>query len=150
MLAFALPQTARSHFIWITARPAARPGETTIRAFFNEDPEPDAKFVKYVHDIALTVDGQPVPLTVGQESRDARWVGKAPAMVDAERDLGVMTRGDKSHRLVYTARAQSAPIAPETKEAGDKLRVRLIEVDKQPLVEALFAGKPVAKARIKT
>ncbi|WP_406694151.1 kelch repeat-containing protein [Singulisphaera sp. Ch08] len=145
-----LPQIAWAHFIWLKAEPAKQPGGTaTIRAFFNEEPEPDAAFVKYTKNLQLKVDGQTVPSTQGEESRNADWAGKLPTTVDTEHDLGVMTKGEKSYRLKYTARAQTGVLAPTAKEGSDTLRVRLIEVDGQKLVEVLFDGKPVAKARIK-
>lgn len=145
-----LPQIAWAHFIWLKADPAQKPGGTaTIRAFFNEEPEPDAAFVKYTKDLQLKVDGQVVPSTQGEESRNADWAGKLPVTVDTEHDLGVKTKGGKSYRLQYMARAQCGLIVPTAKEGSDKLRVRLISLDGKPVVEVLFDGKPVAKARIK-
>ncbi|AGA31185.1 kelch repeat-containing protein [Singulisphaera acidiphila] len=145
-----LPQLAWAHFIWLKAEPAKQPGGTaTIRAFFNEEPEPDADFVKYTKNLELKVDGQLVPSTQGEASRNADWAGKLPATVDTEHDLGVMTKGKKPFRLQYTARAQSGPLAPTAKEGADKLRVRLIEDGDKKQIEVLFDGKPVAKARIK-
>ena len=148
-LAGALPQAARAHFIWLRAEAAGRPAETTVRAFFNEDPEPDASFQKYVRDLKLTVDGQVVPSELADDSRTAAWAGKPPVLVDAERDLGVMSKGGKTYRLFYTARAQTEAVEGKTKEVGDKLRVRLVATDTAPVVEVLFNGEPVAKARVK-
>ncbi|KAJ3063981.1 hypothetical protein HK102_008335, partial [Quaeritorhiza haematococci] len=45
VLAAVAPQAARAHFIWLQAAPGRKPGATVIQAFFNEDPEPDPKFV---------------------------------------------------------------------------------------------------------
>ncbi|OJW09415.1 MAG: galactose oxidase [Planctomycetales bacterium 71-10] len=148
-VAAALPQTAWAHFIWLKAEPGSKPGETTVRAFFNEDPEPDAKFQKYVKDIKLTVDGQVVPSELADDSRNASWAGKPPVAVDAERDLGVMTKGEKSYRLYYTARTQTEAVADKAKETGDKLRVRVVTADSTPVLEVLFNGQPAAKARVK-
>lgn len=139
---------ASAHYIWLRVEPGKGQGATTLRAFFNEDPEPDAAFTKYLKDLRLTVDGQTAPSELGTDSREARWLGKAPGLVDAERDLGVMTKGGKSYRLSYTARAQTEPVAAESKEAGDKLRVRLLK-DGADTIQVLFQGKPVAKARIR-
>ncbi|AGA31183.1 kelch repeat-containing protein [Singulisphaera acidiphila] len=145
-----LPQFAWAHFIWLKVEPAKQPGgAATIRAFFNEQPEPDAAFVKYTKNLQLKVDGQVVPSTQGEASRNADWAGKLPATVDTEHDLGVKTKGGKTYRLRYAARAQSGLIAPTAKEGGDKLRVRLIEDGDKKQIEVLFDGKPVAKARIK-
>src|SRR3954454_7469345 len=83
-----LPQLAWAHFIWLKVEPAKQAGgKATIRAFFNEQPEPYAAFVKYTKDLQLKVDGQAVPSTQGEESRDADWAGKLPATVDTEHDL---------------------------------------------------------------
>ena len=147
--AVAMPQAARSHYLWLAIEPGSRPGESTIRAFFNEEPEPDANYLKYVRDLSPKVDGQPLASILGESSREARWAGKAPTLVDAERNLGVMTKGGSTYRLYYTARAQATPIPPEAKEARDKLRVRLVEGGGRDVVQVHFDGKPVAKARIR-
>ncbi|WP_406694146.1 kelch repeat-containing protein [Singulisphaera sp. Ch08] len=145
-----LPQIASAHFIWLKVEPAKQAGSAaTIRAFFNEEPEPDATFVKYTKNLQLKVDGQTVPATQGEESRNADWAGKLPTTVDTEHDLGVKTKAEKTYHLVYTARAQSGLIAPTAKEGSDKLRARLINLGGKPVVEVLFDGKPVANARIK-
>jgi hypothetical protein len=145
------PQAAFAHFIWITVEPAPSPsGGATIQTFLNETPVPDGpKFLKAVLGVRPTVDGQALPVTTGEESVDARWAGKLPQAIDAARDLGVSTRGGKTYRLYYTARAQTTPAAVGDKEAADKLRARLVTKDGKGLVQVLFDGKPVAKARIK-
>jgi len=145
----AAPRAAWAHFIWLRVESTDESGVSTIQAFFNEEPEPDASFVNYVRDIDVTVDGRVVPSQVSEDARTARWVGKPPAIVNAERDLGVSTRGEARYRLYYTARAQTEAVAGRTKEAGDKLRVRLIERDGKPTIEARFNGEPVAEARVK-
>ncbi|MFO0959360.1 MAG: galactose oxidase [Isosphaeraceae bacterium] len=149
--ALVAPAVARAHFVWLAIEPAEGGKPARIRAFFNENPLPNADFVKYVREIPLKVDGQVVPSDMVDEAREARWLGgKLPAVVDAERDLGVSTRGDKAYRLFYTARAQATPVAAETPENGDKLRVRLVQVKDAPTaLEVLFDGKPVPQARIK-
>ncbi|SIO26485.1 Kelch motif-containing protein [Singulisphaera sp. GP187] len=148
--ALILPQIALAHFIWLKVEPAKQPGgAATIRAFFNEQPEPDAAFVKYTKNLELKVDGQTLPSTQGEASRNADWAGKPPTTVDTEHDLGVKTKGGKTYRLQYMARSQSGLIAPTVKEGSDKLRVRLINLEGKPVVEVLFEGKSVAKARIK-
>src|SRR4051812_10789741 len=110
ILIFALlaaPRTASAHFIWITVEPAeeASGDGTKVEAFFSEPPVPEGpEFLKYVKDLKLVVDGQPLPANLGDEALEARWAGKLPAMIDAERDLGVTGRAGKTFRLVYTAR----------------------------------------------
>jgi hypothetical protein len=147
--ALILPRAAWAHFIWIKVEPAGTPGASKIRAFFNEDPEPDSTFVKYVADVRLTVDGQTAPSELTDATRDADWAGAPPTVVDAERDLGVKTKGDKTYRLYYTARAQTEPVDEKARERGDKLRVRLVKTEARPQIEVLFNGEPVDKARIK-
>lgn len=144
------PHLAFAHYIWVTIEPGEGPnGATGIHAFFNEPPVADAGFTKYVRDITLAVDGQSLPSTVTEESRDATWVGKPPVMVDTERDLGVMTKGETTFRLSYTARAQTEPVSADSKEEREKLRVRLIKTEGAPRIEVLFNGKAVPKARLR-
>jgi len=147
--AIILPQAAQAHFIWLKVEPAGKAGESTVRAFFNEDPVPDSKFIKYVTDLRLTVDGQTIPSELTESTRDGRWAGNPPTIVDAEREIGVMTKGDKTYRLYYTARAQTEALSEKAKENGDKLRVRLVKTEGKPQIEVLFNGKGVDKARIK-
>lgn len=149
VVALAAPRAAWAHFIWLKVEATDQAGESTIQAFFNEEPEPDASFVKYVRDVSLTVGGRVVPSDLTDDAREGRWLGRPPAIVDAERDLGIMTKGDKSHRLYYTARAQTEAVAGRTSETGDKLRVRLIKRGDKPTIEARFNGEPVAEARVK-
>ncbi len=149
VVAAVLPQAARAHFIWLKAEPGSKPGTSVIQAFFNEDPEPDPKFVNYVRDLRLSVDGQTVPSGASEATRKATWAGKPPVLVDAERDLGVMAKGGASYRLYYTARAQTEAVGEKAKEAGDKLRVRLVVTDSVPVLEVLFNGEPAANARVK-
>ncbi len=148
-VAVALPQSAWAHFVWLKTEPGAKPAETVVRAFFNEDPEPDAAFVKYVKDLKLTIDGQVVPSELADDSRVAPWVGSPAAVVDAERDLGVKTKDGASYRLYYTARSQTAAVAEKTRERGDKLRVRVVTADSTPILEVLYNGEPVAGVRVK-
>lgn len=143
---------ASAHFLWITIEPvegSPRAG-AVVGAFLAEHPVPEGpEFLKYVQGVTLTVDGQPLPLTAGEETLEARWLGKLPPAVDAARELGIRTRGDESYRLVYTARAQVGARAADAPEAGDKLRVRLIEADGRAVAEVLFDGKPLPGARLK-
>ncbi len=53
------PPAAEAHFIWLRIDAADEPGETTIQAFFNEEPDPDASFIKFVSDVPLTVETSP-------------------------------------------------------------------------------------------
>lgn len=149
LIAPASPPAAQAHFIWLRIDAADEPGETTIQAFFNEEPDPDASFIKFVSDVPLTVDGRVVPSEMIDDAREARWAGRPPVMADAERDLGVTSRGGEAHRLYYTARAQTEAVAGRTAETGDKLRVRLAERNGKPMIEAFFNGEPVPNARVK-
>lgn len=145
----ALAPTARAHFLWVTVEPGVAPGPATIRAFFNEEPEPDAAFTKYIRGVRLLVDGQTVPSEVGEASRAGLWAGRRPAIVDSELDLGVTARGATRFHLWYTARAQTKPIPADVQEVARGLRVRLVEAADKNRVQVLFDGKPVANARVK-
>lgn len=146
-----IPQVASAHFLWITVEPSAKsPSNATVQVFLNETPEPGGpEFLKFVRDVKPTVDGQALAVTTGEEAVVGRWVGKLPQTIDAARDLGIRSKGDVSYRLHYTARAQAGPAAPEDKETGDKLRVRLVTKDGKNFAQVLFDGKPAPKARIK-
>ncbi len=144
-------RTASAHFLWITIEPP-KAGEKAakIEAFLNETPEPGGpEFLKFVKGVRLTVEGQPLPVSLGEETSNARWVGDLPSMIDATRDLGPLTRGGKTYRLVYSARAQTTTVAIDEKPTGDQLRARLVTKDGKSLVQVLLDGKAVAKARIK-
>lgn len=145
------PGIASAHFLWITVEPAGS-GHcgSKVHTFLNETPDPGGpEFLKFVKGVKPTVDGQPLPISTAEETLDACWAGKSPAAIDAERDLGIRTKKDESYRLVYTARAQTEPVAADAKEKAGKLRVRLIAKDGKKLAQVLFDGNPVAKARLK-
>jgi N-acetylneuraminic acid mutarotase len=142
---------ASAHFLWITVEPGgAAHGGAKVHTFLNETPDPGGpEFLKFVKDVKPAVDGQPLPVSTAEETVDACWAGKLPNAIDAERDLGIRTKKGESYRLIYTARAQTESVAADVKETGDKLRARLITKDGRKLVQVLFDGKPVAKARLK-
>jgi hypothetical protein len=145
------PGIASAHFLWITIEPEgpAR-GGAKVHTFLNETPDPGGpEFLKFVKGVRLRVAGQALPIAAAEETVDARWAGKLPIAIDAERDLGIRTKKGESYRLVYTARAQTEPVASDAKESGDKLRARLIKKDGKTLVQVLFDGNPVARARLK-
>lgn len=148
-----VPAAAQAHFIWITAQAPEKPGEPTrIEMFLNEDPEPGGpEFLKYVKGVVPTAGGTPVAVTTGEESVAAAWAGALPPTVDAESDLGLKTKGDVTYRLYYTARLQSAPVAPTVAEKLDKLRVRVVTPKEgEQVVQVLFNGKPAPGAKVKT
>jgi hypothetical protein len=149
--ALAAPRTASAHFLWITVDPpAGTGGASTIQLFLSERPVPEGPaFLKAVQGVTPRVGSQALPVSQGEETIDARWVGKLPATIDAERDLGVSKRGETTMHLYYTARAQTEVLDADSEEAGEKLRVRLVAKDGKKLLQVLFDGQPVAKARIK-
>ena len=149
----AAPFSIQAHFVWITAQaPATSGGPTTIEVFLNEPPEPGGpEFLKFVGGVVPTVRGVPLAVTTGDESITAPWVGPLPPLIDAERDLGVKTKGDVAYRLYYNARLQTAPVAATDTELGTKLRARVIQAkDGESTVQVLYDGKPAPQARIKT
>ena len=146
---------AWAHFLWITAEPAAGPGQPAqIRVFLNEQPEPGGpEFLKYVEGVVPTAAGLPLAATTGAEFIASPWSGPLPATIDAERDLGLKGKGDATYHLYYTARLQARPIPEGTAEPGSKLRARVIapkDKDGKPVVQILYDGKPAPKAKIKT
>ncbi len=145
------PRAASAHFIWLTVQPTASPqGTATFQTFLSETPTPGgAEFLKAVQGVKPTVNGLPLATKASEETLDAQWVGKLPTTIDAKRDLGVKNRNNKTYRLYYTARAQTAPVSADEKETGTALRVRLITKDGKGVVQVLFDGKPVSKARLK-
>ena len=148
-----IPAPASAHFLWISAEAPAQPtGPTTIRVYLNELPEPGGpEFLKFVAGVVPTVGGVPLAASTGDESINAPWAGPLPPMIDAERDLGVKTKDGVSYQLYYTARLQTAPVAPTLVEKGGTLRARLINnANGKTAVQVLYDGKPAPKVRIKT
>ena len=134
-----IASSAQAHFIWITAEAPSKPGQPSkIHAFLNEEPEPGGpEFLKYVQGLVPTTSGLPLPMTIGEASATADWVGPLPTLVDAERDLGLKTKGDVTYRLYYNARLQTQSIAETVAEKGTKLRARVITKDSKPVVQVL-------------
>lgn len=145
---------ASAHFLWITYEASSDPSKpATIHAFLSETSAPDLpEFKKYVRNARLTVRDRPVVLSEGEETWIASWSGAAPAVIDGECDLGVMTRGKENGpiRLFYTARAQTVPLKEDAEEKATGLRVALVKSDGGPAVARVwFNGKPAAKAEVK-
>jgi len=148
-------QPAKAHFLWILVEPdeaAKSPLVHKAHVFLSETPVPESeKFLKFVEGVELkTPHGAIVPLKTGADTREAVWLGALPATLDTERDMGVMTKGDKSFRLFYTARSQAKPVEETDKEALTGLRVRLIKREKaDPGLQVVADGTPVEAARIR-
>jgi hypothetical protein len=158
LTAFTIVSTAspaRAHFLWILVEPeesAKSPLVHKAHVFLSETPAPESeKMLKFVEGVVLnTPHGAEVPLKNGADSREATWLGDLPATLDAERDMGVMTRGDKTFRLAYTARSQSKALKAADTEKLKGLRVRLIEQEGgSPALQVVNDGKPVDGARIR-
>lgn len=146
---FASSPTALAHFLWLRVDPASDPGRATIRVFLAEQPEPDLDVtLDHVQGVHVTIGGHDVPLTEGIDALEAQWAGAWPNAIDAQRDMGVRTRNGSSHRLLYTARTQTAAHAWTACDAAG-LHARYVELEGQSFVEILFDGKPAANARIK-
>ncbi len=146
---------ARAHFLWILVEPDSSANSPLVHqahVFLSETPVPESeKMLKFVDGVQVkTPHGAVVPLSKGSDSREGIWLGALPATLDAERDMGVTTRGDKSFRLAYTARMQSAPAKSADAEKLKGLRVRLIERDgASPALQVVNDAKPVADARVR-
>lgn len=152
-ISFAAP--AKAHFLWILVEPDEAANSTLVRKahlFLSETPVPESeKLLKFVEGVELkTPQGVNLPLNTGNDSRDAVWLGALPATLDAERDMGVMTKADKAFRLAYTARCQARPFEKADQEKLKGLRVRLVNrIDDDPALHVIFDGKPVKEARIR-
>lgn len=140
---------ADAHFLWLLAeRDGGRP---VVHAFLAEHPAPEGpQFLKFVEGATFSADGASVGRTKGEETFVLDLTGSLPAVIDGERDLGVMTRGEATFRLRYTARVQQGPLAADgAPEAGDALRARLVGGASKAWVEVSFKGEPAASAVVK-
>lgn len=141
---------ARAHFLWLRVQPVE--GKPAVHAFLAEQPVPEGpEFLKFVEQASFSVAGEPVGREKGEETYVLDLSGPMPLVVDGERDLGVMTRGDATFRLRYTARVQTRPLGEDEAgpEKGDQLRVRLVAGSSKPWVEVAFEGQPAAGAVVK-
>lgn len=152
---FASAATAKAHFLWIIVEPDETAGSPLVRkahVFLSETPVPESeKLIEFVKGVDLkTPQGASLPLKTGSDSREAVWLGALPATLDTERDMGVMTKGDKAYRLAYTARTQARPFAAADIEELKGLRVRLVSRSNgESALMAVLDGKPVEAARIR-
>ncbi len=146
---------AKAHFLWILVEPGEASDSPLVRkahVFLSETPVPESEsLLKFVDGVELkTPHGVAVPLNTGADSREAVWLGALPSSFDAERDMGVMTKGDKPFRLAYSARTQAATYEHADSEKLKGLRVRLVKRKiGEPALLVVVDGKPVAKARIR-
>lgn len=147
---------ASAHFLWIRIEADSNnksPVLNNVHLFLSETPVPEnQELLKFVDGVAVTSSqGVELPLETAEESREAAWLGALPSMLNAERDMGVKTRGDKTFRLAYTARMQTKPVKETETEKQQGLRVRLIEKQNggNAAIQVLFNAKPIESARVR-
>jgi Kelch motif len=141
--------SAHAHFLWLTCEPEH--GKPVVRAFLSETPIPDGpQFLKHIEATKLSTTGKPLGWTKEENSYRVNLPNPNPEVVDAVCDLGLMTRGGATFRLIYTARAQLKAVSSKTAEAPDDLRVRLIaRPERTPTVAVTFRNKPAVGAIVK-
>jgi N-acetylneuraminic acid mutarotase len=149
MLVAALAQPAAAHFLWLAAE--REEGKPVVRAFLSETPTPDsADLLKHIENSKITADGKPLTWTKDEDTFVVKLPTTGGDIINGFCDLGLMTRGDATFRLLYTGRAQFGPANSPEPADSEHLRVRLVRADqKAPIVAVTFNGKPAAGAVVK-
>jgi N-acetylneuraminic acid mutarotase len=144
------PLSARAHFFWLLAE---REDEApVVRGFLSETPTPDLpEFLKHIRQAKVSVGGGSLAWAVDDNTYRVALPESTPPVIDGSCDLGVMTRGEATFRLLYTARAQFAPAKPDAAEEAESLRLRLEAAPGggPAVVRLTLRGKPVAGALVK-
>lgn len=145
----ACPVAARAHFLWLLAEKSGDALE--LHAFLSEQPLPDLpEFMKHIEKSQITAGGKPLAWSRGENTFLVPLPDDKPAEVDGWCDLGVMTRGGATFRLVYTARVQLALPREDAKESLEGLRLRALGAsDGKSDVQVTFNGKPAAGSVVK-
>ena len=141
----------RAHFLWLTIEREAGTAKPVVHSFLSETPVPaGAEFLKHIEKVKITAGDHALKYSKQEETFDVRLGEPRPNVIDGFCDLGVMKRGGQSFRLLYTARAQFVPSRGSEPEAGDLLRVRLVErPGRPPVVVVCFRGRPLPGAVVK-
>ena len=143
------PGAAHAHFLWLTCQ--REQGKPVIRAFLSETPSPDGpEFLGRIAQARITGSGRVLGWTRDKDTYRVKLPEPCPGVIDGFCDLGVMKRNGTAFLLVYTARVQFGPSAPEAAEISDDLRVRLVaRAGQAPIVVVNFRGKPAPGAVVK-
>jgi hypothetical protein len=147
----ALPRTTDAHFVWIQAEPHASPA--VVRVTFGELPDAgEPGLAARIAKTELFAHGASFRAEPAEDGLEARLPTPCPAAIDAVCDYGVVTRQGATFLLQYTARTQTRPEAADDASSPLREHPRLVWLaagDGQPVVQALWRGKPVAGAVVK-
>jgi N-acetylneuraminic acid mutarotase len=145
----AIPSSAQAHFLWLTGEITDK--KPVVEAFLSETPVPDsAEFLKHIANSKITAGQSVLNWEKGEDTYRVVLPEPTPKVIDGLCDLGVMTRGGSSFRLVYTARVQFSAATKNDSLRDDRLRLRLLErPGRAAVVQATFNGKPASEAVIK-
>jgi N-acetylneuraminic acid mutarotase len=149
--------SAQAHFIFLL--PGEKPtDEHAVQVYFSEDASPDdPALLQRITDLRvwqLTPGAEPVSLNAehaGDELRIATQTAKAQSVVVAADDYGVMTRGDKTFRLMYYAK--TGPAAGDAAWNNDTSKFLALDVaprfdGEQVHLTVRFNGQPVSGAQV--
>ncbi len=161
LLACACSTSAYAHFPWLVPQPEQ--GEpTSLQIYFAEDASPDdpklLERLKGLQVWRMEAGKQPVELpttaTAEELSVSIPKGSAADAVYFCKHDLGVMTRGGETFRLMYGAKTgpTAGKSAWQKVETAKELKLDVVPslVNGKLQVRVLFEGKPVAKAEVKT
>lgn len=146
----AAASTAQAHFLWLTAERGESNPE--IHAFLSEPPAPDLpEFMKTIAKASYSADAKPLAAQRGENTYVIALPEPAPRFVDGVCDLGLMSRGGESFRLLYTARVQFGLLSDaDATESDSGLRLRIVaDAEHGPTVFATIDGKPAHGATVK-
>jgi len=152
-IAFAIPQSADAHFVWIAKDP--KTGE--MKVYFGEGPEPDQKmFLKGISKIKLSecVNGEFAKTDFTEKSDgDNGWFvcnsKHQPSEVVGDVAYGVFSRGDSTMFLHYSAKygALNGTVSLSSKSASIlPLDIVAKRTDKKIELTAEYRGKVLSNS----
>ena len=148
-LILALAPPAQAHFLWLTGEKTDR--KVAVEAFLSETPAPDSPaLLSHIAKSKITAGDKALNWNKGEDTYLVELPQATPNVIDGFCDLGVMTRGPASFRLLYTGRVQFAPASAGEPENPELLRMMVVErPGKSPVVRVTFKGKPAPAAVVK-